>query len=94
MDGERGNGQMEGFRGRWERYSRAVVDVSRELASDMIRHVRHANEGIWGRKGWEERRSLLLLEQMEKLEMRDHRASRKKQPRFEPGLYWDELVEF
>lgn len=51
MERDRGNGQREGFGGRWELNSRALVDMSRELASDMIRHIRHAGKGIWGQRG-------------------------------------------
>lgn len=41
----------------------ALVDVSRELTSDMIRLVRHANEGIWGlrRIGGKEKLIMTLM---------------------------------
>lgn len=50
METDRGNGQREGFRGRWELYFRALVNISKELASD-IKHVRLAGEGREGQEG-------------------------------------------
>lgn len=56
MERDRGNGQREGCRDRWKLYSRAWVDVSQELASDLIRRIRHAGEGIWEQRDRRERR--------------------------------------